>query len=147
MKSTRQASRVPAQQNDVGDKSEDDKSDDDSIDDEISNIRGTATAYINAFTVAGSTVPIPSLSATQVALWAALSTTAPFPFEIKLKSDLVLADVTRELLKSEASDHNVVEKIVTWVLSKNISNQNKILKDLAEFIKAMRKDLKVRIER
>ena len=140
MKSTRQASRDPAQQNDVGDKSEDDKSDDDSIDDEISNIRGTATAYINAFTVAGSTVPIPNLSATQVALWAALSTTAPFPFEIKLKSDLVLADVTRELLKSEASDQDVLGKIVTWILSKSLSNQNKILNDLSDFIRAMTKD-------
>ena len=55
--------------------------------------------------------------------------------------------MARELLKSQASDQDVVEKIMTWVLSKSISNQNKILKDLAEFIKAMRKDLKVRIER
>ena len=83
MKSSRQASKAPAQQSDVGDKREDEKSDDDSIEDDIKNIRRTATAYINAFTVAASTVPIPCLSATQVALWAELSNTAPFPFEIK----------------------------------------------------------------
>ena len=70
------------------------------IDDEIDNDCRTATAYVNAFSVAASVVPIPCLSATQVALRSELSTMPPFAFAIKLKADLVLAVVARELLKS-----------------------------------------------
>ena len=108
------------------------------IDDEIDNDCRTATAYVNAFSVAASVVPIPCLSATQVALWSELSTMPPFAFAIKLKADLVLAVVARELLKSAASDQGVVGKILTRILSKNVRNQRMILNDLTNFIQSMR---------
>jgi hypothetical protein len=47
---------------------------------------------------------------------------------------LVLVDVAKELLKSQASDRDTVGKIVTWILAKNMENQDRVLKDLSAFI-------------